>query len=149
MKPITTWILIANGARARILEHKALGSGITALEGMEYSQQSLSSSQIMADKPGRAFSTAGTARSAMQPSTDPVAKREADFAHNLAEILNDKFSIKAFDRLAIFAAPKAMGDIREALSENIKTAIIAEIAKDLTKVPNDKIAKHLEDVMVV
>jgi protein required for attachment to host cells len=149
MKPITTWILIANGARARVLEHISSSHNITAVKDMEYSQESLSSSEIMADKPGRAFSTAGTSRSAMQPATDPVAKREADFAHGLAEILNDKFSKKAFNRLVIFAAPKTLGDIREALSENIKTAIIAEIAKDLTKVPNDKIAKHLEDVMVV
>ncbi len=149
MKPFTTWILIANGARARVLEHKGLGSGVSAIKGMDYSQIALSSSEIMSDKPGRAFSTAGTSRSAMQSPTDPVAKREADFAQMLADVLDDKFSKKAFDRLVIFAAPKAMGDIRDALSEATKTAVLAEIPKDLTKVPNDEIDKHLKDVMVV
>ncbi len=149
MKPIVTWILIANGARARILEHKGMSGGVNAIKDMEFSQESLSSSQIMADKPGRAFSTAGTSRSAMEPKTDPVAKREADFAHELAQVINDKFSNKTFARLVIFAAPKTMGDIRDTLNETTKTAIIAEIPKDLTKVPNDEIAKHLEDVMVI
>ncbi len=149
MKSANTWILIANGARARILEHKSAASGIKPMKGMEYSNETLSSSEIMADKPGRAFATTGNARSAMQPRTDPVAKRELDFMRMVAEILNDAYSDKSFDRLVIFAAHKAMGDLRPALNEGVLKAIIAEIPKDLTKVPNDEIAKHLEDVMLV
>jgi len=149
MKPITTWILIANGARARILEHKALGAGIKAIKGMEFFDEKLSTSDIMADKSGRAFASVGNSRSAIELKTDPVAKREAEFALILAQTLNKKYQSKAFNRLIIFAAPNALGDLRQSLNNDVSNNIIAEITKDLTKVPNDEIAKHLKDVMLI
>ncbi|VAW18780.1 hypothetical protein MNBD_ALPHA12-2305 [hydrothermal vent metagenome] len=149
MKPVITWILIADGARARILEHKGLGSGVAALKGMEFSAERLKSSEIMADKPGRAFASNGASRSAIEPKTDPVAKREADFMAMLAGVLNEKQTSAAFDRLVLIAAPRALGDLRKSLSEPVREIIYAELAKDLTKTPNDKIGKHLEEVMVV
>ncbi|MCF6344479.1 MAG: host attachment protein [Devosiaceae bacterium] len=149
MKPIITWILITNGYRSRVIEHSAVGSGLKEVKGMELSDEVLSMSEIMADKPGRSFSTAGTSRSAMQQRTNPVDKREADFIRLVADNLNKKFSNKGFDRLIIFASPSSMGDLRKVLSEDLQNTIYAEIDKDLTKVPNDQIAKHLKDVMVV
>ncbi len=149
MKPVITWILIADGARARILEHKGPGSGVAAVKGMEFSAEKLKPSDIMADKPGRAFSSAGVSRSAIEPKTDPVAKREADFMAMLAGVLNVKHNSAAFARLVLVAAPKALGDLRKALGEPVRKIVHAEIAKDLTKTPNDKIGKHLEEVMLV
>ncbi len=149
MKPVITWILIADGARARILEHKGPGSGIAAIKGMEFSAERLKSSEIMADRPGRAFSSTGKSRSAIEPKTDPVAKREADFMAMLAEVLNAKQNSAKFARLVLIAAPRALGDLRKYLSDSVREMVHAEIAKDLTKTPNDKIGKHLEEVMLV
>ncbi len=42
---------------------------------------------------------------------------------------------KAFDRLMIVAPPFALGDLRAALSEQMKPHIYAELGKDLTKTP--------------
>ncbi len=149
MKPVTTWILIANGARARVLEHKSNSTSLKAIKGMEFSDEALSISDIMADKAGRAFASVGASRSAMVQRTDPVAKREADFINLVADNLNKKYVNNGFDRLVIFAAHNAMGDLRKALSVELNNAIIAEIPKDLTKVPNNDIAKHLKDVLLV
>jgi len=150
MKPVITWILIADGARARILEHKGPGSGVSAVDGMEFSAEKLKSSDIMADKPGRAFSSQGASRFAIEPKTDPVAKREADFMAMLAGVLEEKKNnATVFDRLVLIAAPRALGELRKALSNSIREIIYAELAKDLTKTPNDKVGKHLEEVMVV
>ncbi len=149
MKPATTWILITNGARARVLGHKSIGSELYEVEGMEFSDDVLSISQIMADKAGRAFISMSPARSAMQPKTDPVAKREADFIRLIADILDTKYRNNCFDRLVIFASARAMGDLRKTLSEEVKGVIIAEITKDLTKVPDKEIKKYLENVMLV
>ncbi len=149
MRPIRTWILIANGARARVLEHAGRGARLSPVKNMDFSSETLSVSQIMADKAGRAFSSVGKSRSAMEQKTNPVDKREADFIKLVAQKINEKFCNKRFDRLVIFAAPHAMGDLRKMLSEEVKFTIIAEVAKDLTKVPNDEIIKHLENIMVV
>ncbi|MCF6303482.1 MAG: host attachment protein [Devosiaceae bacterium] len=149
MKPVITWILIADGARARVLEHKGPGSGLIAIRNMEFSSEKLTASDIMADKPGRAFASTGNARSAIEPRTDPVAKREADFVRMLAETLQDPLAKSRFDRLILVAAPRALGELRKALSTPLTQSVYAEIAKDLTKVPNDQIAKHLKQVMVI
>ena len=57
--------------------------------------------------------------------------------------------LSAFDRLVIAAAPAALGDLRPALSEEVRRAILAELPKDLTKVPTARLAEHLDGVIAV
>lgn len=103
----------------------------------------------MADRPGRAFASAGHGRSAMEPATDPVEKIEVDFAKSLADMLNEKLTKKAFDRLIIAAAPQALGNLRKAFSPQVQATILAEMAKDLTRIPNTDVIQHFEDVLVI
>lgn len=149
MKPTITWILIANGARARILANQGPGKGVHEVDGMEFQQTPLKNSEIMADRPGRSFSSAGTARSAMEPQTDPVKKREADFVAEIAQMLDLKLSDNQFDRLIICAAPQALGNLREAMSPQLREKITHELPKDLTQIPNAKMGKHLEGILAV
>lgn len=149
MKPIHTWILIADGAHARVLTHPGPGKALLEVPGLEFANEHLRAGDIMADRPGRSFSSGGHGRSAMQPQTDPVEKREADFVATLAHMLDEKLHQKAFDRLIIAAAPQAMGDLRKSLSPAVKKTIIAERAKDLTNIPNAELLKHFEDLLVV
>jgi len=149
MKPIITWILIADGARARVLENTGPGKGLSEVPGLEFADEKLRAGEIMADRPGRSFSSAGHGRSAMEPQTDPVDKREADFAASIAEVIASKHQDKLFERLIIAAAPQAMGDLRKVLSPQVQATVIAEIPKDLTKIPNDQLAKHFEHVLAV
>ncbi len=149
MKPIITWILIADGARARVLTNTGPGKGVQEVAGMEFAQAPLKSGDIMADPPGRRQASVGKGRSAMQPATDPVDKREADFVSDLAQMLETKLRKKAFDRLIIAAAPQALGTLRTAMSPQVRQKVVHEIAKDLTHIPNTEIGKHFEDVLAV
>ena len=45
--------------------------------------------------------------------------------------------------LVIVAPPRALADLRHAIHADVKSRIIAEIGKDLTKHPVDEIEKHL------
>jgi protein required for attachment to host cells len=67
----------------------------------------------------------------------------------LASMLDEKLKAGAFDRLVLVAAPQALGDIRKAMSGQLAEAVYGELAKDLTKVPNNELAKHLGEVMAV
>lgn len=147
MKPTITWVLIADGARARVLEHKGPGKGLREVRGLEFSDEHLRSGDIMADRPGRSFSSSGHDRSAMEPKTDPIDKREADFVAKLAEVLDKKLSEGAFDRLILTAAPHALGDLRKVLTPQLQAKVAAELAKDLTKIPNQDIIKHLDGLL--
>lgn len=149
MKKTVTWILIANGAQARVVEHLGPGKGLRAVAGLDFAQPALQAQEIVTDKPGRGFSSSGPARSAMEPRTDPVDHREAEFAKSAAERMARHHASGDFDRLVIAAAPIALGNIRKAMPSQLREAVIAELDKDLTNTPIAQLDKHFDGIFAV
>lgn len=149
MKPKITWIVIADGAQAKVFTHAGPGAGLKAVPELMWGEEPLKAREIMADKPGRSFSSGGHGRSAMEYSSDPVQVREAKFAKDVADVLNAKFYDGAFERLVIAAAPTALGDLRPHLSKELQQAIVAEIPKDLTNLPTSKLGSHFDGILAV
>lgn len=149
MKKTVTWILIADGTQARVLEHGGPGKGLTQVEGLDWAIAPLQTQDINADRPGRAFASAGTHRSAMEPKTDPAQHREAEFVRGVAVELDRRAKAGAYDRLVIAAAPIALGNLRKSLSDHVKKTVIAELDKDLTNLPTSQLDKHLDGILTV
>ena len=149
MKKTVTWILIADGTQARVLEHTGPGKGLAGVKGLDWSITPLQSQDINSDRPGRGFSSGGSARSAMEPRTDPAQHREAEFVRSVAAALDRKAQEGVFDRLVIAAAPIALGNFRKVLSDHVKKTIVAELDKDLTNLPTTSIDKHLDGIVAV
>ncbi len=150
MKPTITWIVIADGDQAKVFEHEGPGKGLRPIKELQFEQERLKASEIMADKPGRAGAgTAPGSKAAMEYRSDPVHVRERRFVEKLAEVLNEKHEAGKFDRLVIAAAPTALGDIRPALSTQVRDKILAEMPKDLTNVPMPKLAAHFDGLIAV
>jgi protein required for attachment to host cells len=147
MKKTVTWVLIADGAQARVLENTGPGKGLKQVEGLDWSIEPLSAQDIVTDKPGRSHSSVGAGRSAIEPKTDPVAYRETEFVKSLAAMLDRQQQQGKFDRLVIAAAPIALGDIRKAMSAGVKKTVIAELNKDLTNLPTAQLDQHLEGIL--
>ncbi len=56
MKPIVTWIVVADGDQAKIFAHDGPGKGLQALPDLNlFEQDALQAREIMADKPGRSM----------------------------------------------------------------------------------------------
>lgn len=150
MKPTKTWIVIADGDQAKIFEHDGPGKGLHPIKDLQLEQEHLKAREIMADKPGRAGAgTAPKSKAAMEYHTDPVEVRERRFVERLADVLDRKHAEGAFERLVIAAAPAALGDLRPALTEEVKETILAELPKDLTNLPIPKLAEHFEGLIAV
>ena len=66
MKPIVTWVLLADGAQAKVFEHGGPGKGLTPVRDLLFEEEPLQAREIMADKPGRSFSSVGRGRSAIE-----------------------------------------------------------------------------------
>lgn len=148
MKAKVTWVLIADGATAKVFEHRPR-EGFTAVDDLMFEQEPLKAGEIMADRPGRSYSSGSDGRSAIEYSSDPVAVRERRFVERVAEELERKHQQKAFDQLIIAAAPTALGDIRPVLSKELKSTIIAELPKDLTNIPTPKLEQHFADILTI
>jgi protein required for attachment to host cells len=147
MKKTVTWILIADGTQARVLEHTGPGKGLRQVDGLDFAIDPLMAQEIVTDKPGRSHTSTG--RSAMEPKTDPVEHRETVFVKSLARMLDRKQQEGDFDRLVIAAAPIALGEIRRAISPGVKKTILAELDKDLTNLPTPQLDKHLDGIIAV
>lgn len=149
MKPTVTWILVANGTQARVLENAGPGKGLRQIEGLDFGIEAMQAQELVTDRPGRSFSSVGPGRSAMEPRTDPVEQREAEFAKSVAEMLDEHCGKGAYNRLVIAAAPIALGDIRKSLTPAVKKTILAELPKDLTNLPTAQLDKHLDGIIAV
>jgi len=146
--PSPTWILIADGARARVLaQAKDFAPLEPAFEHEELTGSTAQSREIASDRPGRSFDSAGQGRHAMEPPTDPQRYAKYEFARELAARLEEAAHDGRFARLVLVAAPKTLGDLRELLPNLVKAKVVAEIDKDLTKVPRHDLGRHLAQVL--
>lgn len=149
MKKTVTWILIADGTQARVLENSGPGKGLSSVKDLDWSITPLQTQDINADRPGRSFASHGSARSAMEPRTDPAQHREAEFVRGVAAELDRKAQSGAYDRLVIAAAPIALGNLRKVLSDHVRKTVVAELDKDLTNLPTPQLDKHLDGILAV
>jgi protein required for attachment to host cells len=149
MKAKVTWILIADGAHARILEHGGPGKGLTPVKGLKFEQEPLKNQEIVTDRQGRSFSSTGPGRSAYEPDLSPVDQREQQFVERMAERLEEHRRNGDFDRLIIAADPTSLGTIRAKLSKQVQETVVAELPKDLTNIPMPKLGNHFEDILAV
>jgi protein required for attachment to host cells len=144
MKPTRTWILIANGGVAGILEHTGPGHGLVRLENSWTAEPEAE----FADRPGRSFKRLGPLRHGFEPHGAGGETHEA-FARVLAADLSRLRQENRFDRLIICAPPSMLGSLRKHLGDPLKADITAEIPKDLMNVPAAKLPAHFSKVLAV
>jgi protein required for attachment to host cells len=149
MKKTRTWILVADGARARILQCQGWGSGLTAVPGQARTVSNPPTRDQGTDRPGRVQESADSARHAMAPRVDWHRYEKHLFATELAGVVNRAGQEKAFDRLVIVAPPGTLGDLRAKLDKNTRRMVTAELDKDLTNLSLDELEAQLEKVVPV
>ena len=149
MKPIVTWILIANGARARLFSNDGPSHGVKLVSDEVLVGVNLPGREIMSDRPGRTFDSVGAGRHAKEPRTDAREIEKRSFAHELAAILDDGLKQGKFERLVLVAPPRELGFLRAELSPAVRKRVSAELNKDLTGVTPSEITNHLGAVMAV
>ncbi len=149
MKPVRTWILLADGARARVVCNLGPGKGVSEVADMTYEGDNRRTGEVMADRPGRSFDSTGQHRHAMEPPTDAQRELKRGFADKIIQALQDKHDNDAFDRLIIVAAPATLGDLRKAMPKSLQQIVHAQVPKDLVNLPDTELNQHLSDVLPV
>lgn len=95
------------------------------------------------DRPGRGFGAAGSARRGAMQETDWHSLEEHRFAERVAKAIEEVVRSRNVPAILIAAPPKALADLRGAFHAEVKARIVAELDKDLTKEPIDRIEAHL------
>lgn len=97
------------------------------------------------DRPGRVFGGTGAAmsrRSAVEP-TDFHEIEEHRFVRMVAEELEKLVRDHKVKALVVAAPPRVLAELRHAFHADVKSRVVAEFDKDLTKHPVYEIEKHL------
>jgi protein required for attachment to host cells len=95
-----------------------------------------------ADEPGRTFASAAPSRSTYE-QTDWHELEEKNFARDVAGALARIVRERKIKALVVVAPPKTLAELRNAFQTDVKGRIVAEVDKDLTKLPVYEIEKRL------
>lgn len=140
----STWFLLADGRRARVLVEPCRGAQLSEDWSMEIGPDELYDVQ---DRPPRAFESASPARHAMDKGRNLHEAEEEKFIKRVAERLTQAEKQKQFDHLAIAAPPRALGLLRNALSNAVQARVRAETPKDLVDENADNLRDRLRNMM--
>ena len=136
------WVVVCDGAKALVLENAGdlKFPNLKTLEVVE--QKDLPTRELGADKPGRTFNSVGYGRGAVK-QTDWHDQSEQTFLTHLAQRLDAAVTGGKVKSLIVVAPPRALGMICPAYSHALKSAVRAEIDKDLVKLSVYEIEKRL------
>ena len=142
-KTIKSWIAIADSAKARIYSTSGSGLKLKLVGELDSGAARRLTQDLVSDRPGRSFSSAGPRRSSIEPHSDPQNMEKHKFVKELVEYLDAAALNGKFDDLFLVAAPRTLGEIRKLSNGHIAARLRAELGKDLTNVPEPELPKHL------
>lgn len=163
---MTTWILVADRARARILVPEEAGAeslrqhvdfvgragylepDVEEQESLQeqsdftHPESQLSRQDVESDRPGQ-FEGTGSAQHAGEPGQDFKHQTAEHFAKELVDYLEKARQENQFDQLALVAAPLFLGTLRKELTPSLSQMVTLELDKDYTKLKPEEIREHL------
>ncbi|TAL31943.1 MAG: host attachment protein [Alphaproteobacteria bacterium] len=128
------WIVVADSVRAHIFRKTPHGFETIAEAKTGHSQGTHETSQ-------------GDVFHGYDVKSRNHNKGDGAFIEKLATWLDIAEREHVYDRLILVAAPRTLGDMRESLSKNVFSRIIAEVDKELTEMPEAKVKKHLNEIV--
>jgi protein required for attachment to host cells len=136
------WVIVCDGKKALVLENvgDAVFPNLKTKEVYEHAAPK--THEQGTDAPGRAFSSVGAIRSAVE-QTDWHDQSERAFLEDLAARLDAAVTAEETKAVIIVAPPRALGVLRQAYSPHLRQAVRAEVDKDLVRMPVHEIEKHL------
>jgi protein required for attachment to host cells len=145
-----TWIVVADGARARFFAPSADAKKFVSVKSADMvapaSRQHVR--DLKSDKPGRSYSSSRSGmRHALEPPHDYHKLEKRRFTASLAEALDAAYEREEFDQLILVAPRRTLGELRGLLSKRVQANVRKEIAKDLTNETAAGLWRHLAPLM--
>lgn len=139
--PHDALLVVADGGRMALYRNR--GSAfepdleLIEQEAVEFPR----TSEVGADRPGRAFESSSSRRSAYEV-TDIHDKAEEAFCRTIAERIAILLP-QAKAGLLLVAAPRALGMIRAQLADDVRAGLLGEVGKDYAGMSPADIGKAL------
>jgi protein required for attachment to host cells len=126
------WVVVADGVSARFFVRRRAGTPLAELDQLAMKAPP---TDEMTDRPPRAHDSMGQARHAITRHDTPKQISEEKFLTSVAQRTNDAVLEHAVGRLVLMAPPRAMGTLRNNLSDAASKLVACEITKEATESP--------------
>jgi len=142
MHNVSAFYVITDGGRARFVR-PAEGQHFRTIREFE-SEHIHDRAHALGRAPlSRVNESASPTRHGIEPREDPRDRAERDFANTIAQTLNADQDVAACDALVLVAPNHTLSELRAGLSTALKQKVATTVAKDITKVPDADLPKHL------
>jgi protein required for attachment to host cells len=140
----TTWILAADGARARVFEERRRSGEL--IERTERAMHIEEADRPRArGHPATVHQRLGSGRHAGKDD-NPAREAETRFLARVVEALDSAAARREYDRLVIVAPPTALGALRAELTAALKARLDASDAHDRTGCNVQEMRTHLRKI---
>jgi protein required for attachment to host cells len=141
--PHDSYVLVADGAKMLFFRNEGDADQLNLKVIAAEQQADEADRDIKTDAAGRKPSAPGMGGGSSAGETDFHQQAEDRFAAEAANRINRAALAGEFEKLIIVAPPKTLGELRKHYHKSVESRIAAEIAKDLTGHPVDRIEKAL------
>jgi protein required for attachment to host cells len=138
-----TWVVIADGSRARICAKKARAQ-LVEMQTIEHPAGRAKARELVSDGQTSVFASVGGARHGVGADTPPKDHEQENFARELARRLEEGRNGNRFDQLVLIAPPAFLGLLREQLAPPLAKCVTQSVAKNLTQAKLEEIQKQLD-----
>jgi protein required for attachment to host cells len=128
--PKDALVMVGDGQRALFLRNIGNDGSVKFEIESILEQDNPASHEQGTDRPGRAFASAGTGRSALE-ETDWHQLGEERFTSEVAHRLYMLAHANKFDALVVVAPPKVLGNLRKEFHKEVSERVVAEVPKEL------------------
>ncbi|MET0240577.1 MAG: host attachment family protein [Sphingobium sp.] len=141
-----TLVLVADGRKLLLLRN--VGTPLIPDLNVEYGEEQPNppDRDQKSDAQGQRPSASGLRGQSSAGETDYHQQTEDRFAKHAADLLNQRALANQIGRVIVIAAPATLGTLRQNYHGEVKSRIVAEIAKDMTGYSTDRIAQYLAQV---
>ena len=144
---MNTWILVADGAHARIFNAETAKSALTELESMIHPEAQQHEQKLTSDLPGSQAGGSIGSHHSVGGKTDPKEYEALEFARDLSRHLEAEYNTQKFHQLIVVAAPAFLGLLRKEMSSNVLKVVTLELDKDIVEQDVTSIREHLPDFL--
>ena len=130
-----SWVVVADGNRARIFETHGLKLELREIEGFADPQARTRDPELRNGEPGQ--------NAKPSPTSASDAARD-QFAKMLCDYLDQGRLHQRFQRLRLAIEPRFLGLLRRHLSDGTRKLVFEEIGADISKLDARGIQRHLE-----
>lgn len=136
-----TWVVVAEGSRARIFEANSRIKPMTELEDLSHPKSRAKVLDINADNAGKVYDRMGQGIHHMESEVDPKTHEADMFAKEVAEHIEKARATNRFEELVLVGEPKFIGMVRKHLHAPTLKTLVKTVSKNLIRADEETIRK--------